>query len=148
LDKKSKIYRLDLDKDMFTVNASNKLLVTKQAIDNIILVSPKRVKQLNDNLNRLALILKRKNITLMFMPVVDKYDLYSSHVINNTLPTSDFFKDLRPLKKEYYLVDTKQILSPYLSTTKDIFYADDTHWSPIASEIIIKNIPFDNFFNQ
>jgi hypothetical protein len=75
------------------------------------------------------------------MPAVDKLNLYSKYIVNNKYGESTFFEQLRPLKKEYILIDTKTILEQEVDRgVKDIFYSDDTHWSYKASEAIAKNL--------
>jgi hypothetical protein len=103
----------------------------------------KLVEKINENFNTLARMLKKLNIKLIFMPVVDKYDLYSPYIKNNHYQKNRFFEMLRPLKKEYIFIDTKKILSPLLKQgVKDLYYSDDTHWSYKASEAIAKDKTF------
>ena len=73
--------------------------------------------------NNLATILKRRNINLYFMLAFDKYNLYSKYIVNNKDGVSTF-------------IDTKAIDRGI----KDIFYADDTHWSYKASESIVNHL--------
>lgn len=40
--------------------------------------------------NKFALLLRKKNITLIFMSVIDTYNLYSSSIKKNTFEKSDF----------------------------------------------------------
>jgi hypothetical protein len=50
---------------------------------------------------------------------------------------------LRPLPRRYTLIDTKAILAEELRKgVKDVYYADDTHWSWKASEAIFKVVTF------
>jgi len=102
------------------------------------------IDKLNNNLNALSKILKKKNIKLYFMPAVDKYNLYSKYIVNNTYPQSIFFEELRKLPKEYTFIDTKTILLEELKKgVKDIYHSDDTHWSYKASEAIFKKVKFE-----
>ena len=78
--------------------------------------------------NNLATILKRRNINLYFMLAFDKYNLYSKYIVNNKYGVSTF-------------IDTKAILEKEIDRgLKDIFYADDTHWSYKASESIVNHL--------
>mgnify|MGYP000467482794 CR=1 FL=1 len=55
---------------------------------------------------------------------------------------------LRNVNKNYYLIDTKKILEEELLKNEvDIFYADDTHWSYKASNILINNESFKKIFD-
>jgi hypothetical protein len=92
----------------------------------------------------LARILKIKKINLYFMPVVDKYNLYSKFIKNNHHKNSNFFELLRQEKKDYIFIDTKSILIQKV-TKKDIFWADDTHWNTKAIKSIFSNLTHYQF---
>ena len=51
-----------------------------------------------------------------------------------------FFAYYDSLMKEYHYVPSMKVLSNELQRRKDIYYYDDTHWSPIGAEIIAKEI--------
>jgi hypothetical protein len=138
------ILKFNLNKKMFSVKKfQDKLLVTDEdllGIHNDISFA----KFVNDNFNKLAKLLKPMGITLIFLPSVDKYDLYTKYIINNTHQKNLFFENMRKLKKDYVFVDTKKILRDYMKThqDRDIFYPDDTHWSYKASDIITSDKVF------
>ena len=133
-----------MKQNFFTSEDSNSLLFHKEDLIFIEKSTVENVKKLNDNLNILAKELAKKNIKLYFMPVVDKYNLYSKYILDNHYQKSVFFELLRTLPKEYELIDTKMILEQELEKKiKDLYYSDDTHWSFKASEVIFKNIKFE-----
>ena len=134
----------ELSKPFFSVKNSNKLLFVFQDVENIPYSNEKSIKLMNDNLNRFADMLAKKGIKLYFMPVVDKYNLYSDYIINNPYPKSVFFELLRPLNKKYVFIDTKAILVELIKKGEiDIYYADDTHWSWKASKSVVEAIKFE-----
>jgi hypothetical protein len=138
-----KTYVVDLSESFFSVRNDRKLLFYHHDIAKIANSNDMTISALNANLNNMAQILKKKNIRLYFMPAVDKYDLYSDYIVNNEYPKSIFFEKLRLLPKMYTLIDTKKILAQEVNKgEKDIFYADDTHWSWKASEKIFSTIRF------
>jgi len=51
-----------------------------------------------------------------------------------------FFIHLDKVKKEYLYVDSKKLLVNAINSKKDIYFYDDTHWSPIASILIAEEI--------
>ena len=131
-------YKFSLKQEMFTSRTTNKLLVYKDDVKNMSSFTKGNILDINDKFNQLALLLKPLNIKLFFMPAVDKYDLYYDYIINNEYQKNTFFDLLRQMYKEYYFVDTKQILLPLLKNgVKDVFYPDDTHWSYKASEAVV-----------
>lgn len=137
----SDVFKAKLSKDFFSTSISNELLFYFEDIKNIEYSNSESIKRLNDNLNELQVILNEYNIKLLFMPSVDKYNLYSKYITNNVYSKSIFFEELRNLNKKYYLIDTKAILSILLEHgKKDIYYSDDTHWSFVASEEIILDL--------
>jgi hypothetical protein len=132
-----------LRESLFSVKNDRKLLFYDHDIAKIANSNDRTISSLNGNLNTLAEILKSKNMQLYFMPVVDKYDLYADYIVDNRYPKSIFFEKLRTLPKKYTLIDTKKILAQEVSKgEKDIFYADDTHWSWKASKKIFEEVRF------
>lgn len=141
------VYKTLLDRDFFSVKAPRQLLFYDEAIEKIKQSNEKSIALINNNFNQLQKILAKKNIKLYFMPVVTKYNLYSKYIVNNPYPKSVFFELLRPLPKQYTFIDTKQILGAALEEgMQDVFYADDTHWSYLASEKIFSNMDLVNSF--
>ncbi len=138
----SEVYIKELRMPLFTTG--RKLLFYEDDIGGILRGTDESIEKINENLNYMAETLKRKNIKLYFMPVVDKYDLYYDYIINNSFPRSVFFERLRSLPKEYDFIDTKNILSNELKKgEQDIFYPDDTHWSWKASKRIFETVKFE-----
>ncbi len=88
---------------------------------------------MNQNFNHLSDLLTSKKIQLFVMIAADKYDLYSEYIQNNKYPKNHFFDITQPLTKRYIFIDTKSILSNTLKKERDIYFADDTHWSNKAS---------------
>ncbi|UUZ83096.1 hypothetical protein LJK88_03875 [Paenibacillus sp. P26] len=140
----SKVYKVELQKDFFSVRNKRDLLFYFQDIKNISKANPITVSSMNQNLNTLAEKLKSDGIKLYFLPAPDKYNLYSDYIKDNPYPKSIFFEELRKLDKDYYFVDTKKILGDELTKgEKDIYYADDTHWGIKASKVLGKTIKFN-----
>lgn len=128
-----KVHVRPLTRDLFTTADPSTLLFLKYKK----FATVNQIETLNRNLNTLSDKLARKGIRLCFMPVVDKYNLYSGFIVDNPYPMSNFFDELRKLPKRYIFIDTHKILlDEVLRGEKDIFYADDTHWSWRASEAI------------
>ena len=71
----------------------------------------------------------------------DKYDLYFNHIKNNESLTKPlFFQLYDQYKKNYTNVDAYKILSEKIESEKDVYYYDDTHWSPKGAKIIADDI--------
>jgi hypothetical protein len=139
-----KVYRRELSRSFFSVPDDRILLFLGDEMRNIPKVRPADIELMNQNLNKLADLLDKRGIKLIFMPCVDKYDLYSDYLVNNPYPRSIFFEQLRMLPKRYLFIDTKSILAEELRKgEKDIFYADDTHWGWKAAKKIFENVRFE-----
>ena len=144
----SSVYIEKLNKDLFTSKSSSKLAFYHEDIKKLSLETKENIELLNHNFNNLADILESKGIKLIFMPAVDKYNLYRPYIVSNNYKESIFFEYLSTLDKKYIFINTKEILSKNLENSeKDIFYADDTHWSYKASINIIESDAF-NIFNK
>jgi len=71
----------------------------------------------------------------------DKYDLYYPYIENKSAylkPT--FFSTYENAEKKYKNVDTYRVFSEKMSVEKDIYYYDDTHWSPVGGKIVVDEI--------
>jgi hypothetical protein len=99
------------------------------------------ISQLNNVLNDLSLKLQRKGITLIVLPSPDKYDMYYDYIIDkNKYQRPLFFDYLETENKNYLYLDSKKILQKDFAGRKDIYFYDDTHWSPRATEIIAEGL--------
>lgn len=137
------VCRLPLTESLFTVKADKEILIYKKSLSDLYKSTPENILKANENLNRIAKMLKQKGIKMYFMPAVNKYDLYSNFIADNPYPKDPLFDLLKPLKKEYTMINTKEILLPMLMKgEKDVFYVDDTHWSYKASEAIFSQTRF------
>lgn len=136
------VYNVELKTDKLFSNNSNKLLFLNQDVINLKENNSfDKVRKLNYVLNEIADKLKKKNIKLIVLPAPDKYDLYYQYIAHKTyFPKPLFFDHLNLLKKRYFYIDSKKILSESMESEKDIYYFGDTHWTPIASKIISKEI--------
>lgn len=136
------VYNVVLNRnDLFSINQSNLLFVYRDLTcleGNNDLAG---VQKLNNVLNDLSNKLRGKKVKLIVLPAPDKYDLYYDYIADKSkFPRPLFFNHLNALKKEYIYIDSKKILSAQLETKKDIYFYDDTHWSPVASKIITDEI--------
>jgi len=135
----SPVYKFELTRKLFSTQA-NQLLVFHHDIENIT-TNNFNLKKVNSHLNLLAQKLKAKNITLIVLPATDKYDIYSKYIMNNKHPENLFFDFFGKLEKNYLYIDSKKILSAEIQKgVLDIYFADDTHWSPIGSKIIANEV--------
>jgi hypothetical protein len=137
------VYKKQLTRPLFNAGDGKTLIFHGDDLQNLPLATRENIRALNDNLNRLSDILKKKGIKLYFMPVVDKSNLYGDFIVDNRFPRSIFFEELRPLPRRYTLIDTKKVLLERLNRgDKEIFHSDDTHWTWRASQAIFETVSF------
>lgn len=137
------VVKARLNKPMFSGNRGDLLLFHHDELQSSPPVTLQSIRTANDNLNMIARLLRQKGITLVFMPVVDKLNLYRPFTKKDSYPKSIFFEELRKLPKEYLFIDTKAILSRAIEAGElDLFHQDDTHWSWHASRQIFSSIQF------
>ncbi len=136
----SQVYKEELTEKIFSIK-KNELLFYYEDVKNIKYSTKEAVDALNEKLNVLSEKLRSKGVKLIVLPSPDKYDLYCGYIKNNILPVNHFFENMKNKNKGYIYLDTKDILIAHIKEgEKDIYFADDTHWSPAAAKIIAGEI--------
>lgn len=138
----SDVYQVKLDRPLFTGSRTSTLLFHKLELKNIGKNNSKEaVSNLNTELNKVSKKLQDRAIRLIVLPCPDKYDMYYNYIANKVdYPKPLFFDLMSQMGKSYIYIDSKAILSKSIRTKKDIYFFDDTHWSPWASKVIAKEI--------
>jgi hypothetical protein len=137
------IYKTRLKKPLFSGSYGDRLYVYYEEYDYERKLTRDDVKRVNDNLNGIADKLAKKDITLVFMPIVDRSNLYDGFAVRPR-KYSIFFEEMRKLPKRYRYIDTKAILLPELERgEKDIYFIDDSHWHPKAAKKIFETVRFE-----
>lgn len=136
----SQVYKMKLNKKLFSTK-ENELLVYNEDIENIKYSTKENIKALNLELNILSNKLKNKNIQLIVLPSPDKFDIYYDFISNKKITNNNFFNYMDEEKKDYLYINSKKILQKHIiNGEENIYFADDTHWSPIASKIMAEEI--------
>ncbi|MFA9290424.1 MAG: hypothetical protein ACEQSF_04280, partial [Solirubrobacteraceae bacterium] len=95
----------------------------------------------NNEINKLQEKLNKKGIKLILLICPDKYDVYYNYFIDKIkYPKPTFFDVYNKLSKKYIYIKSKELISQLAKNQKDVYYFDDTHWSPIAAKRIAKEI--------
>lgn len=91
-----------------------------------------------DSISNLA---EKKNSKLLVLVSPDKYDLYFPYIKNKeTLQQPVFFPIYNTYPKSYTNIDAFTLLTEKLITEKDIYFYDDTHWSPKGAGYVADEI--------
>lgn len=137
----SDAYQVTTDEFLFS-NDNNRLLFLSSDLkavkenNNV-----KSLAKLNTTLNELSNRLGKKGIKLIVLPSPDKYDFYYDHIINTKkYPKPLFFERFQKYPKEYIYINSKKILKQHEKHQKDLYFYDDTHWSPWSSKILANEI--------
>jgi hypothetical protein len=95
-------------------------------------------------INELFQFAQKHGTKLVFLVCPDKFDMYQNYLVtdskyfNQKERTLDYVSSNIKIKE---FVDAKQLLLPYIDKgVKDIYYYNDTHWSPKASEIVAESL--------
>ena len=136
---KRKVYKFDLKQSLFSDRRDNVLLCYEDDVKNIEKNNNESsVRELNQILNDLSNACNKYGVKLIVLPALDKYDAYFDFIKDNEmLESPHFFSILNMLPKDYVYIDSKAIFSAKLKEcVKDLYYFDDTHWSPIGAQLI------------
>lgn len=147
----SDVYKLNLTKPLFTNREHDALLVFSQDLNLRDLNNKTEdIARLNLELNSLSALLKERGISLIVLPSPDKYSIYYEFIKNKEeYPKPLFFNSFDNLEKDYIYINSYRILfDTVLDGNKDIYFADDTHWSPMGSKLIANKIREEIFVAQ
>ena len=137
----SETYMVKTNKKLFTIDQNN-LLFSIEDLKNLKGGNDaKAVSKLNDVFNDLSKRFSMRGIKLIVMPCADKLDFYYDNIVENKKYKKPLFFDyFDSLPKNYFYINSKKILRPYLKNKKDLYFYDDTHWSPISDKIIANEL--------
>jgi hypothetical protein len=137
----SETYIVKTKRSLFTVNNNNLLFYfedLKSLNDNS---DQEKLEKLNTQLNFLTSKLSEKGIKLIVLISPDKYGIYYDEITEKEkYPKPQFFEIFNNLPKSYLFVNSEVLLKKAITEKSDLFFYDDTHWSPNASKIIAKEI--------
>ena len=124
-------------KSLFSV-ATNDLLFLCSDLNGVKVNNNKKaVFKLNEVLSSLSKKCKDKGIALIVLPSPDKFDFFYDEIAEKQkYPRPLFFERFEKLPKEYIYINSKTILQEKLKNKKDVYFYDDTHWSPRSSKIL------------
>jgi len=138
----SQVYKTASVKDLFSTRDRDIIFYYEDLEASGPNSEPDAVKRLNKELNLLSDRLKDKNIKLIFLLCPDKLSLYYPFISEkNIYPETKFFDLFDREERNYIYIDAFRILRDRIEGgDKDIYFADDSHWSPFAAKIIGKEL--------
>ncbi len=138
----SAAYRVKVTDSFFT-GKKNEVLFNIEDFGNCVKYNNnyQSVLLLDSILNTLSKKLQAKGVKLIVLPSPDKYDLFYEYIKNKKkYPKPLFFDYFNPMPKDYLYVNAKKILGDAMKVKKDVYFYDDTHWSPWGSQIIANEL--------
>lgn len=137
----SDTYQVKTKEKLFSINENNLLFLSTDLNNVKVNNDLKALVKLNDELNDLSKKLNVRGIKLIVLPSPDKFDFYYDYIIDNQkYPRPLFFENFEKLPKDYFYLNSKKILRQQMKYKKDIYFYDDTHWSPWASQKIANEL--------
>jgi hypothetical protein len=126
----------------FFSNESNQLIFLR--LDQHVIQrnsSIKNIEALNDILSFISIQLAKRGVKLIFLPAPDKFSFYFDYLQDQTnYRKPGFFESMQKTQKNYTFINTNQVLKSFIETVPDLYFYDDSHWSPVASKIIAEEI--------
>lgn len=137
----SNAYKVSTSDSTLFSTWEDELLFYYKDVKNIVYNTEKAALTANKTLNLLAGKLEEKGIKLIVLPSPDKYNVYSEYIEGHTLPENNFLETLHGFSKDYIYVNTENMLVKNVDRgVQDVYYADDSHWSPIGHKLVAKHI--------
>lgn len=137
----SPTYRVKTIENLFSINRNELLFYTQDLVNTPENNSAEAMTTLNETLNDLARKFRDKGIKIIVLVSPDKFDMYYDYIVDNTKYVRPlFFNHLQNMQKDYLYINSKQILLQAIKTQKDIYYYDDSHWSPHAAKLIADDL--------
>lgn len=84
---------------------------------------------------------KALGVELYILIAADKYDVYQDYILDNVYPAQNILDDFSARYNNSYLINSKDTLSQMVANDiKDVYWCNDTHWSPIGSKAVARQI--------
>lgn len=130
------VRHLNLNRELFSCKGKERdFYFYEQEIT--ITNTKEEIEMAAQNLDSLFALAEKKKITLIVLVAADAYDVYQSYVVSNPYPAKSVLDELSSKIHNPCYIDTKQLFMPYLARgVKDIYWATDTHWSPVGAKIV------------
>lgn len=128
-----------LSRDLFT--CKGKTIDLYFYVDDIFEYTETDLNKAYENLEFLHKYALTQGIYLIYMVAADKYDVYQQFIVDNPYKYNDLLSKGNRFDSLPYFINTKYVLTEAAENgVKDIYWADDTHWSPIGAKIVAEEI--------
>ena len=136
LFKTSPVVKFKLSSNRFSIEPSN-LYVYRDDLTAPLTIDDDQLNLVAERLEHLRSMYQERGIKLLFLVAADKYNMYQEDIIDNPYPAKTILDQLSMRLDSKFFVNSKSILRPYVDQgVKDIYWAEDTHWSLVGSGIV------------
>lgn len=133
----SRIGKEKLDRNFFTLRPRDLYYYSYDT--NRLTITRQEQRTIKEKLMALRMLAESKGIRLLILMPVDKYDLYEPYIVGKRHPRIETCEIVRTLADTSYLILAKPYLREMLAKgEKDVFLANDTHWSYKAADVMGK----------
>ena len=81
------------------------------------------------------------NIDLYILVAADKYDVYQDFIIDNEYQNQYLLDNIKKRYNHTHLIISKDTLYHMVENgVKDVYWSNNTHWSPIGSEAVARQV--------
>ena len=109
--------------------------------DDLRFPDEEQIQTAIEKLDSLFMFARDRNICLFYVVAADKYDVYQEFAANNEYPEKNLLDRFAEYEANPFYVNTKHVLLENVREgVKDVYYADDTHWSPIGCRIVAEYV--------
>ncbi len=138
----SKTYKVKLNTNRLFTNSPDELLFYQTDYERIDEKNNKNfIKHSVSQLNHINHMLNEKGIKLIVLVAPDKYDFYYDNLSEKReFIEPIFFKHYNKIEKDYIDINAYKVLKNATPKVRDLYYYDDTHWSPKAAKIVAVDI--------
>ncbi len=137
----SKVFSAQLKKQSFTTGDNQLLFLAEDLKYAKYNNEESKVNSLVEELNSLSNKFNEKGIKLIVLPSPDKYGVYHDNILNKeNYIYPHFFYHYNKSDKSFLNINSDQIIKELCKEFKDVYFYDDSHWSPICSKELAKHI--------
>lgn len=141
--RKSSLISFQTTDDVFThPSIHNRLCSYESEVDGdgvlqFKYLTPAIIAKAYENLYKLHNLAEQNGIHLIYLIAADNLDVYEPFLVEEHVKNPT----LRDCPDEVWIVNTKSLLQERaLQGVKDIYYLNDTHWSPVGAQIVAEEL--------
>ncbi len=138
---KSPVKSVGLNRECFTEPGKESVLYFYQDDLDCLSATDGEIADVAAKLSALHRRFAARGINMLFMLAPDKYELYQHLAVDNPYPSRPLGSQLLALDSLGFVVNPLPELSRRLeSGEKDLFMADDSHWSAKSADVAASNV--------